>query len=628
MKDKKKTIVAAGFALCGIFSALAETNITGAVTLDADADWSASGPVRFSSGASIDLAGNSLKCAGFAEYVELDHVDTDGNQWINTGYKTANASANTPGGGDKVEIKFQMKDVETQQFLLCARTSDTSNFGCYMNKGGMLNFGYRTVSGAGTYATKLELDTDYTVTIDYNNKTFRVNGDTTDFSGTLSGQKALTGYDVSLFCSQNAGNNLDDNTSVANMAKCRFYYMKIWDKYGNLKVDLVPALGVNENKVGLYDRVRNRFLAPLENGGEATAFADDHYELDYLDTDGEMYVDTGVVPTSTNRFEMTVAMLKGGAAQSLFHLASNASLSQCIYLRATAADKFQFRHANKFVKTVDDAFALGTKYELVLNPDPDTPKTEGIVNGTVETSVDSFNTSLKPAKKCFLFANNYDNEVAGDYATCRFYSFKIYENCNKETLQHYFVPVFRTSDSTYCLYDRVAKTYKNASGDGGFIPPGGVVKNTAATAATLEVCVDEGESAVNSCIRFEGDIDFVKSGDGEWVCAEGLDVGGSFALNGGTVGGVTMQNESVLDFSARTTPLDLDTCGLAFASGATIYVAVGNRSVTASAPLASWTAAPSGVTFKRDPAAPQRFSVSTTETGLYAAYRGLIISFH
>jgi hypothetical protein len=107
-----------------------------------------------------------------------------------------------------------------------------------------------------------------------------------------------------------------------------------------------------------------------------------------------------------------------------------------------------------------------------------------------------------------------------------------------------------------------------------------------------------------------------------------LDVGGSFALNGGTVGGVTMQNGSVLDFSSRAAPLDLDTCGLAFASGATIYVAVGDRSITSSAPLASWTAAPSGVTFKRDPAAPRRFSVSTTGTGLYAAYLGLIISFH
>lgn len=635
MKLKLKAMIAAACGATGILPAVAGMNITGATVLDSAADWSALGPVRLSPGASIDLAGNSLKCAGFAEYVELDHVDTDGNQWINTGYKTANASVNTPGGGDKVEIKFQMKDVETQQFLLCARSSNTSNFGCYMNKDGMLNFGYRTVSGAGSYATELKLDTDYTVTIDYNSKTFSVNGVTTDFSETASGQKALTGYAVSLFCSQNAGNDLDDTTSVAAMAKCRFYYMKIWDKDGNLKVDLVPALGVNENKVGLYDRVRNRFLTPLKNGGEATTFdgVSAHCELDYVDTDGAQYVNTGYAPSLTNAVEIKIQMLERTTREQILFCSRTAS-GMPFETSYTKDGNFKCVFANGKTTSSDLTYEPGTDYVVGMHPDTSTNpfKVDLIVDDTSTTLTSGYGPDNATKQNFWLFAKHQGGTLtANTYAKCRFYNFRVWDDKDKGTLNVDMVPVYHFSTGKVRLYDRVRESYKDPSSDFAF-PWAGVVTNTAATAATLEVCVDEGESATNSCIRFEGDIDFVKSGEGEWtVGGDGLSIAGSFKPVAGTVSGITLADGATLDLSGLSGPYSLDGNGLAFADGATISLAIGSRKPTSTTPFITWTAAPSnlaGLAFVRGADEPQKFGVTIGADGIYLAIKGLVIVFY
>ena len=628
MKTMMKAVIAAAVSVCGIFSALAETNITGAVTLDADADWTGLGPVRLSPGASLDLNGHSLKCAGFAEYVELDHVDTDGTQWVNTRY--------TPAGTDKVEMKFQMKDVSTQQFLLCSRKgtgAGDGGFGLWTPGSGNLRFFRRNANGLSAYDYSITQDTDYVTVQDYNEKWVEVNGVTNDFSGSANGQLDLvTSGPFALFCAHTAGTSLSNTTQVASMAKCRFYYMKVWDKDGNLKCDIVPAIGINEKKVGLYDRVRNVFLAPVENGGADTRFDGDtnnRVELPYVDTDGAQYVDTNFTPNHTNVLQITVQMLKKDETQGLFST-RNSSGKQSITLFAMSSNNFRFDHSGQH--TYETIFDTETKYTLLAEPHVDSGKVHNYINGT-KMAEESLTSALKPAQSIVLFCSRKANNFEAP-ATCRFYSFKVWDNCNDMNLLHDFVPVWAYGSKRIRLYDRVGKQYydpkdpSNGSSNAFAVPCAAEVSNGGAGRSTLEVAVADGAAVANSLVSFASTIDFVKSGDGEWVCAKGLDVGGSFALNGGTVGGVTMQNESVLDFSARTTPLDLDTCGLAFASGAMIYVAVGNRSITASAPLASWTTAPSGVTFRRDAATPRRFSVWTTETGLYAAYRGLIISFH
>ncbi len=600
---------------------LADRVVDADYTLAADEDWSAAGRVLMADGVKIDLNGHSLKTSGFAEYIPVAYVETDGSQWVNTRY--------TPAGTDKVEMKFQMKDVSTQQFLLCSRkgtsATDGGGFGLWMNNTGKLQFMRRNSSGAGEYTTALSAGADVLTVQDYNAKKWSVNGNETDFSETANGKKGLTCYGpFALFCAHTAGTSLSNTTSVENMAKCRFYYMKVWDKDGNLKCDIIPAIGVNENVLGLYDRVRGLFLKPVASGGAATAFANKYPEVDHLDADGTMYVDTQFTPNHTNVLQMQIRMMKKGKTQGLFSTRGTQG-NQNISLFALDTNKFRFDHSSQH--TYNMLFDTSTVYTLKAEPHVGEGKVYNYINET-KKGEETLASGLKPSLSLWLFNSRHGNTADDNYASCRFYSFKAYDNKDDLNLVCDIVPVYGVSQKKFGLYDRVASRFLSPTGNEFKVPLDVSIVNGSETKGTLETAVKSGNATTNSVVSLGTGMDFVKSGDGEWVCAKGLGVGGSFALNGGTVGGVTMQNESVLDFSARTTPLDLDTCGLAFASGAMIYVTVGNRSVTASAPLASWTTAPSGVTFKCDAAAPRRFSVWTTETGLYAAYRGLIISFH
>ena len=63
---------------------LADRVVDADYTLAADEDWSAAGRVLMADGVKIDLNGHSLKTSGFAEYIPVAYVETDGSQWVNT----------------------------------------------------------------------------------------------------------------------------------------------------------------------------------------------------------------------------------------------------------------------------------------------------------------------------------------------------------------------------------------------------------------------------------------------------------------------------------------------------------------------------------------------------------------
>ena len=111
MKKLLMMIVAAAVAAVAGF-AHAETNITESLTLTAATDWSGQ-KVRLAQGASIDLNGHSLSVGGFAEYLPLEYVVADGNQWVNTRF--------TPANTDIVETKVRFTS-NASQFFFCSRS--------------------------------------------------------------------------------------------------------------------------------------------------------------------------------------------------------------------------------------------------------------------------------------------------------------------------------------------------------------------------------------------------------------------------------------------------------------------------------------------------------------------------
>ncbi len=612
----------------------------GMYALTADENWYEDGKMMLADGAMVDLAGHKLTVGGFADYVPLDYVETDGTQWVHTEF--------TPEGTDMFELKF-MKKQNTDEFLLCSRSNgSTDGFGVwvsgyswkdiefiYRSRGGVGFYGKSAESGNGIYDENgVVKERDYTVSLNGLKKYWVVNGATNDFSNTTNGKTGVTpSGPFALFGGHLAGASLSPQTGMSYMAKCRFYYLKVWGKDGNLKCNIIPAYGVREKMAGLYDTVRNKFMLPLKSGGEVTTFAKTYQVIDHVDTDGTQFVDTGFVHAWTNRIEMRAQMLGNSGYQALFgsraYTSSGSFSGQYICWCLNSGFRFDYSGTAQ-----GGSFNIKEECDIVMSPEfyksgADeywAPKctvngAAVIEHGSIRVSRNLIETGVsKRSSSCQLFAiaHNSNGDV-GYGAKCRFYSLKIYNNFEKSKLLCDIVPAIGVNENEVGLYDRVRNRFMQSGKEPFPVSFAMTVTNSAPERATLEVTVADGVAVTNSSVEIaETGIDFVKSGGGSWICENGgLDIFGSFAFSGGTVEGVTMRNGATLDLSGRTTPLDFAGCGLSYAEDPSVYISIGNRRrPSCSAPLISWDSIPS-VRFLRGDA--ERWYVLVSgDDGLYA----------
>ena len=614
--------------------------------LTADEDWYASGKIMLADGVTVDLAGHKLTVGGFADYVPLDYVETDGTQWVHTEF--------TPDGTDTFEMKF-MKELNSDDFLLCSRSNGSSDgFGVwvsgfswkdiefiYRSRGGVGVYGKSATAATGIYdANGVVSGRDYTVMLNGDKLFWVVNGVTNDFSNTTNGKNGVVpSGPFALFGGHVAGASLSTETAMSYMAKCRFYYLKVWNKDGNLKCNIVPAYGIREKAVGLYDTVRNKFMLPVKNGGEVTTFAKTYQELDHIDTDGKQIVDTGFVHAWTNRVEMRVEMFRNSGYQVLFGsrgYASNGTVTGA-YVCWAVGSGFRFDYVGQ---ASGGAFNTTEDFEIVMSPEvyekngneywgPRCMMNDvqvvaqgsiGLARGTVDGG-----GSLRN-QPCRLFGIVLDNGTVGYCASCRFYSLKIYNNFDKSSLLCDVVPAIGVNENAIGLYDRVRKRFMQSEKEPFPVAFAMTVTNSAAERATLEVTVAGGATVTNSFVKIaEAGIDFVKSGEGAWACENGgLGVYGRFAFSSGTVDGVTMHSGATLDLSGRTTSLDFVGCGLSYVENPAIYVLIGgNRKLSESTPLISWASIPCIQFLRGD--STRRYGLSSRADGLYGVAGFLVI---
>lgn len=90
----------------------------------------------------------------------------------------------------------------------------------------------------------------------------------------------------------------------------RISYFKIWNSEGALIQHLIPAIDENNN-VGMYDEVTKTFFPNQGTGAfgyeiEELEVQDKNYtEIEYIESNGTQYIDTGVVPNSNTDIDMT-----------------------------------------------------------------------------------------------------------------------------------------------------------------------------------------------------------------------------------------------------------------------------------------------------------------------------------
>lgn len=191
---------------------------------------------------------------------------------------------------------------------------------------------------------------------------------------------------------------------------------------------------------------------------------DVYTELEYIESTGTQYIDTGVNGAGTLRFEVDCATNNDVSSSNfgtIFGLRSNSNYDSAYDYAlntypATEGGSFQSGKANKAI-CVNPEFITGERCKISYLGDIFTSS-----NGTKTSYAASDFTS---SYNITVFAKNVAGTIK-EYGKTIIYSLKLY---SESTLIRNFIPSKRNSDSVIGLYDLVTSTFFENAGTGTFI---------------------------------------------------------------------------------------------------------------------------------------------------------------
>lgn len=180
--------------------------------------------------------------------------------------------------------------------------------------------------------------------------------------------------------------------------------------------------------------------------------------IDYIESDGNQYIDTGIIQSPNQKFEIVTQPLSLDNNQAFFgsqnssnymYLGAYASYPGWIVQYGGGSDYFDYgkKDLNKHTFVLD-------LLNLTLNVDD------------VSYDISAHSTAISGAHSVWLFARN-DNGNGRTLYTGRVYDYKAYEN--GELVQH-LRPCLHPQTFEACMYDTVTKQYFYNKGTGSFIP--------------------------------------------------------------------------------------------------------------------------------------------------------------
>ena len=176
-------------------------------------------------------------------------------------------------------------------------------------------------------------------------------------------------------------------------------------------------------------------------------------EQKYIESDGNAYIDTGIIQQLTTRMDAKIAFntLTVGRFGSFGY--SGSTLNSRFYFGVEGNHWAAGINASAYKHDIEDADTNRHVFSIY-------DKTFKIDGREVYTSDGGTATNAN----LYLFAVN-DKDVPNYKATCKLYEFKIW---NDNVLAMKLIPVKRRSDDIYGFYDLVTKTFIENSGTGVF----------------------------------------------------------------------------------------------------------------------------------------------------------------
>lgn len=390
-------------------------------------------------------------------FIRSEYLQSTGNEYINTYVK--------PTGKTKIVIDFQMVNQNTTSLgIIGARNSDGSNrltlFSGTSTSGLQADYStYASLAKEGDSINGLDLNKRNIIEL---SNSLVVNGTTVKTVDQISFSSSNNIY---IFANNNGTTQLPSSMKVFS---CKIY------ENGTLVRDFVPCLEESSGHIGLYDNISDIFFRPFGTGNpvlkietpiigsiningahkpinngyvningsykpisQAYMFKDEEYtKLDYIQSNGNQYINTGVSGDSDIKIVTEFAVTKINSSGTTFVFGSQGTDSVRYTLGITSSGAFRSDYGSEM--TSGPAVTLNKKYTITKD------KNVCTIDGTAVTSTAKTFTGTT---NIYLFGRSYSSLSC---SSIRMYSCKIYKN---NVLVRDFIPVKRKSDNMIGLFE-------------------------------------------------------------------------------------------------------------------------------------------------------------------------------
>ena len=251
-------------------------------------------------------------------YTELQYIQSSGTQYLNTGFK--------PNQNTRVVMDAQYAKTSTgTEFYFGVRdNNNVSEFNMRIRDNSAAFF-----SEYGNDTTGVALTEDFTkrLTIDFNKTSVKVGS----ASGTHPARTFQCNYELCLFA-LNSGGSMTAYSTALQVFSCQIYDNDI------LVRDFIPCRS-DTGVVGMYDSVNKVFYADASgNGfisGPMTTVPTGYTKLEYIQSSGTQYFDTGYKPNQSTRVVIDIDITptsttgifgcRNGAYSNMFYMLSRSS---------------------------------------------------------------------------------------------------------------------------------------------------------------------------------------------------------------------------------------------------------------------------------------------------------------
>lgn len=404
-------------------------------------------------------------------YTQLEYIESSGTQYIDTGLKGSS--------GYIVDIKWMCTSSANSD-----QTIVGSAYPIYLG----INFNSSYKSFYLNYAGSSWIDIKNVAAVNqmYNLTVGMLNGNqyvirdgATIYSGTTTGNVS-NNYNITILAR-------NTNGTIANYAYAKIYSLAFKNSDGIYVRNYIPSKRNSDNAVGLYDLINDVFYTNAGSGtfaaGEEvtqyieTLVADGktvqgawkeipnpaailpvgYTQLEYIESTGTQYIDTGFTPNQDTSLTMTAMLLSTADGASVYGSGVNNQNSafEC-YLWSNS---LEFNYGNNPYAFVGTAVA-NKKFTLEHRKVSASYEYE---NGASYSHTFNSTTFTSPYP-LLIFANKRPTQIG--YGYIRMYECSLYDN---NMLIRNFIPARRNSDNVLGMYDLVNDVFYTNAGTGEFI---------------------------------------------------------------------------------------------------------------------------------------------------------------